>query len=258
MEIIMEQIYFAHRGLFDNKTSYPENTMAAFKRAVDKGYGIELDVHLTRDKKLVVIHDHVLTRICGEYLEQHKGMDSWERLQNLKIEELDYEEIKELTIYGSKEKIPAFRDVLKLVNGRVPLIIEIKCEKAPALVTKCVARMLEKYHGEYCIESFHPLVLNWLRKNKPDIIRGQLSTNYYKDKVPGNRIRNFFLTHMALNILTKPDFIAYNHKYAGNISFQVYTKCCRIPAYAWTIRSREELEKAKKNFEKFIFEQFEA
>lgn len=254
----MKQVYFAHRGLHDNQSDHPENSMAAFERAVKKGYGIELDVHLTKDKKLVVTHDHVLTRICKEYFQSEEFKKNPNpRVLDLKIEELDYKEFKLLPIYTSKETIPLFQDVLKLVKGRIPLIVEIKCECKSAEITKAVTKMLEHYKGEYCIESFHPLVLKWLRKNKPEIMRGQLATDYRRGKEEGSKIRNFLLNTMVLNLITKPDFIAYNHKYSRNIFFRFYTKVCKIPAFAWTIRSKEELEHARKNFEKFIFEGFE-
>lgn len=247
--------YFAHRGLFDNKKEYPENTMPAFQRAIERGYGIELDVHRTKDGRLVVIHDHVLTRLCKFNSEEddHKLL----RLKTCTIEELTYKEIEECTIYDSKERIPLFEDVLKLVSGRVPLIVEIKCEKYEEILPRQIADVLDRYTGEYCIESFHPMIVYWFRRHHPTVIRGQLATDYKKNKINHGVFQNFLLTTMLLNIATKPDFIAYNFKYASHPAFWFWTKIGKIPAYAWTIRSQKDLKEAEKNFQVFIFEGFE-
>ena len=102
---------FAHRGLFAKDQSIPENSMAAFSNAVAHGYGIELDIQLTKDKQLVVFHDHTLTRMCGI---------------DLPVCEMTYEELRKYTLLDTDERIPLFKDVLDLVNGKVPLLVEIK------------------------------------------------------------------------------------------------------------------------------------
>ena len=101
----------AHRGLFDNNAEAPENSLAAFRNAVEHGFGMELDVQLTKDEKLVVFHDFDLKRMCGV----HK-----------KLTELTYAELEQYFLKNSTEKIPLFSDVLELINGKVPLVVEIK------------------------------------------------------------------------------------------------------------------------------------
>lgn len=101
-------VHYAHRGLFDNDSNAPENSLAAFKKAVEAGYGIELDVQLSKDKKLVVFHDATLKRMCG--------VDG-------KVWEYTLEELKKFHLKNSKEQIPTFEEFLQVVDGKVPFIL---------------------------------------------------------------------------------------------------------------------------------------
>ncbi len=235
-----QEALYAHRGLHDKKKGIPENSMAAFKRAVDAGYGIELDVQLTKDRIPVVFHDFTLERMTGR-----AG----------KVYEYTLEELKQFRLDGTEEQIPTFEEFLKLVDGRVPLIIEYKVEWMDFSVCPIADRMLKDYKGLYVIESFNPLALSWYRKNRNEIIRGQLSERFRrKDGFKGPLY--FFLKHLMLNWMTRPDFIAYNHEHASDIGFMAATKLFKGKPVAWTIRSQTELDKAKDNFSIFIFEQF--
>jgi glycerophosphoryl diester phosphodiesterase len=133
--------YFAHRGLHDNDTQAPENSMKAFLRAVEKGYGIELDVQLTKDRIPVVFHDYSLKRVCGV---------------DKKVRDLTFEELRHLTLYQSKERVPKLVEVLKIIEGRVPLIVELKVEWDSVQTCKSTNEVLKKYKGRYCVESFSP------------------------------------------------------------------------------------------------------
>ena len=137
-------VHYAHRGLFDNQSDAPENSLAAFRKAVEAGYGIELDVQLSKDKKLVVFHDATLKRMCGV-----KG-NVW-----------DYtlEELKQFKLADSKEQIPTFEEFLQVVDGKVPFILEYKLDVAQTIVCEKANEVLKNYKGIYCIESFHPLAL---------------------------------------------------------------------------------------------------
>lgn len=237
---LFKKRYFAHRGLHDNGTDAPENSMKAFCRAVEAGYGIELDVHVTKDRVPVVFHDFKLERVCGE-----PGV----------VEDYTYEELQRFTLCNSKERIPKLEELLSMVQGRVPLIIEIKSEKADVSECAVIDRMLRRYHGEYCIESFNPVVLWWYRIHHNDVVRGQLASNF---RVEGeyHNILYFFLTHLLLNFLTKPDFIAYNHKFREEPGRRICRKIYRNHAAAWTVRSWQELEEIWDEFDVFIFEGF--
>lgn len=233
--------YYAHRGLHDNDSDAPENSLKSFKKAVENGYGIELDIRLTKDDIAVVFHDKTLKRVCG--------IDE-------KVRDLNYEELKDLYLFNSTETIPLLEDVLKLVDGKVPLIIEYKTNGKDLRICEIAAPMLDKYQGIYCIESFDPFIVNWYRKNRPDIIRGQLSTNYFKDGIRNKVHLKFMLQNMLFNFYAKPDFIAFNHNHSNMLSYNIVRKLFKTPTFAYTIKSSEELERSLEHFDYFIFEKF--
>ncbi|MBR6811974.1 MAG: glycerophosphodiester phosphodiesterase [Oscillospiraceae bacterium] len=232
--------YVAHRGFFNN-IDVPENSLEAFALAVMGGYGIELDVQLTRDNKLVVFHDEELERMCGS-----KG----------KLWQKNYDEIKNLRLLGTEHTIPLLCDVLSLVDGKVPLIVEIKSEGRYIECSRLTNELLKTYKGEFCIESFHPLVVRWFKKHSPHIIRGQLSTDHIKDGERGSTVGRFLLSNLVFNFLSKPDFIAFNHLHKRMFSFRLCKKLYAPVTVAWTIKSEEQLRNAKDSFEVFIFDSF--
>lgn len=144
---------------------------------------------------------------------------------------------------------------MKLVDGRVPLIVELKVEWTDISVCPLVDRLLREYKGTYCIESFNPLALIWYRRHHNDVMRGQLSDAFFQEEGMKGLLY-FILEHMLLNFVTKPDFVAYNHKYYWTLSRQICHKIYRNLAVAWTIKSQKELDARKKDFELFIFDSF--
>ena len=233
-------ILYAHRGLFDNKTDAPENSLPAFQKAVEAGYGIELDVQLSKDGIPVVFHDASLKRMCGV-----EG-NVW-----------DYplSELKQLKLADSNAEVPTLAEVLDVVDGKVPLIIEYKLYVPQTKVCRLVNDLLRSYTGAYCIESFHPLALLWYRRHRPDVVRGQLCMEYWnEDKYRGNPFF-FVLSYLVTNAAARPDFIAYKHSDASNLSFRL-TKRMGALSVAWTIKSQTQLEEAKKHFDLFIFDSF--
>ena len=184
---------YAHRGLHGH--GVPENSMAAFQAALEHGYGIELDVHLLKDGNLAVMHDSLLNRTTG---------------QAGRIEDLTTEDLKKYRLEGTEETIPEFMDLLTLYNGKDPLIIELKpADGNHAALTEAACRMMDTYKGPFCMESFDPRCVIWLKKNRPDIIRGQLTENYFKSKSDLPDWLKFALKHCLSNFLTVPDFVAY-------------------------------------------------
>ena len=219
---------YAHRGL--HSEGVPENSMAAFKAAKDGGYGVELDVHLLADGNLAVIHDSVLERVTG---------------QPGKIEELTTEQLPNYRLCGTDETIPQFRQVLDLFQGKAPLIVELKSAgNNYAAVTEAACKMLDEYCGPYCLESFDPRCILWLKKNRPELIRGQLSENYFvkgRPRIPA--ILKFIITHNLANCITKPDFIAY--RYADRHCTLSNRLCLRrMSGVSWTISTPQEYETA--------------
>ena len=233
---------YAHRGLHDDGKTAPENSMAAFRKAIEAGYGIELDIQLTRDKVPVIFHDFTLQRMCGE-----PG----------KVSDYTYEELQRFRLLESNETIPKLSDFLKLVDGRVPFVLEYKMPGNSTEICRIADALLSDYQGSYCIESFHPLVLLWYRKNRKNIMRGQLSDNFIKDgeKALPNFVY-FLLHHLLLDFLAKPDFIAYNHKYYKDLSRRILRSVYGTLSVAWTIKSEQELKDRKGDFDLFIFESF--
>lgn len=235
--------YYAHRGLYNNETGIPENSLKAFEKAAIVGYGIELDVQLSKDKIPVVFHDNTLNRVCGV---------------NGKVEEYTYEELQAFRLYSTNERIPKLQQVLELVGGRVPLIVEMKIERFDTGVCKLADELLMKYQGVYCIESFNPIGLQWYRKHSPDVVRGQLSKNFSRHDGDGKQNAvHWALKNLLFNFLTKPDFIAYDYKGAHCLSRLLCRYLYKNLSVAYTIKSQEQLDKYAKDFDLFIFEQFE-
>ena len=235
-------VLYAHRGLHDNASEVPENSMAAFQKAVDAGYGIELDVQLSKDKVPVVFHDFTLKRVCGA-----EG----------KVADYTYEELQQFSLCGSGQKIPKFEDFLKLVDGRVPLIIEYKIPGGLTEVCPVADKLLQDYKGVYCIESFNPLGLLWYRQNRKKVLRGQLADNFIRsgeNEFP--KLLYFALHHLLFNFLTKPDFIAYNKTYKSSIGFTLNKTLFGATTFAWTIKSQEQLDDNREDFDYFIFDSF--
>lgn len=248
----IQEVYIAHRGLFSNQKRIlaegedmaplaPENSLAAFRLAVEAGYGIELDVQLTKDGKLVVFHDKTLKRMCGI---------------KKQLFHCTYEELQKYKLLESEEKIPLFQEVLEVVAGRIPMIIEIKPEGDCSKTAESLANHMKDYEGNYCVESFSPKAIAWYRKHKPEVIRGQLSEIFPKKKKAGEKIIDFLLTNLLFNFYAKPDFIAYHHKHKNQMSYRLLRKLYPVYNVAWTIRSQEELEEARDVFSIFIFDSF--
>ena len=216
---------YAHRGLHGD--GIPENSMAAFNAALEGGYGIELDIHLLKDGNLAVMHDSLLNRTTG---------------QAGHIEDLTTEQLKNYRLEGTEETIPEFMDVLTLYNGKAPLIVELKPENGNhAALAEAVCRMLDTYKGVYCLESFDPRCVAWLKKNRPDLIRGFLTENYFKVRSDLPDALKFALTHCLTNVITTPDFIAYRYAHRNDsVSNLLCRKLWKAQGVSWTLKTREE------------------
>ena len=232
---------YAHRGL--HSKGVPENSLAAFRAAVDHGYGAEFDVHLLRDGGLAVIHDAKLLRTTGR-----EGV----------VEDLTTEELKEYFLEGTTETIPTFREVLDTFSGKTPVIIELKPEGGNhAALCEAACAAMAGFEGAWCMESFDPRVVHWLRKNRPEIIRGQLSENYLKN--PRSKLPlplKFALAFHLENFLCRPDFIAYDFGTRKVISNPICRKLWGLEAVTWTLRNPEDHETALKEGWIPIFENY--
>ncbi len=228
---------YAHRGLYGGEI--PENSLAAFTAAVDAGYGIELDVQLSADGEVMVFHDAALERMTGE-----AG----------KLCEKNLAELSGMRLDGTEHGIPTFREVLAAVDGKVPLLVELKGENTDTSVCEAVDRILREYHGAYLIESFNPLLLRWYKKNHPEVLRGQLTTNLSKGL--GKNMRNRLLDSLLLNMVTRPDFLAYDIRCPKRIPVRLCTGFFHAHRFVWTIRDRDEYRRSEDLDAFAIFENF--
>ena len=231
---------FAHRGLYSDDGMIPENSLEAFDKAIENNYGIELDVSFTKDKKTVVFHDDNLLRMTG---------------LNKKISDCTLEEIESLYLNGTDYKIPTFNEVLDLVDCKVPLIIEIKSNRDRDGLCNSVKNELNDYNGRFCIESFDPLIMSRIKKNMPDVIRGQLSMKFTKDNKAPKSLK-IALEYLLLNFKSRPHFIAYNWIDSNNLSLRILRKL-DIITVAWTVNSEKALEVSNERFDTIIFEHCE-
>lgn len=229
--------YIAHRGLHDPKTGIPENSLSAFAEAIAHGYAIEIDIHLTADGEVVVFHDDTLQRVCGV-----EGSP----------ETMTLAELKTLRLLGTEERIPTLRECLDLVAGRVPLLIEFKARPGIPCAPLCRAAdaILREYAGTYWVQSFYPPVLYWYRRHHREICRGQLASAF-----PKGPIHQQLLGALVFNCLARPDFVSYDHNYAGNVFRRLNTIFGAFPV-GWTFQTQDALDHCRTAFKTYIFELF--
>ncbi|HPD88851.1 MAG TPA: glycerophosphodiester phosphodiesterase family protein [Oscillospiraceae bacterium] len=232
-------LVWAHRGLHDE--TKPENSLAAFRAAAEKGLGSELDVRLTKDGMPVVFHDTNTACMCG--IDRVVG-------------ETDWAVLREFRLSGTEEHIPLLSEALEAMDG-APLLCELKYAADPADCTICekVMPLLDAYDGPFVIESFSPYILRWFRENRPDIIRGQLSCDL-RHLTDGKRTLAFLLGNLFTNFLARPDFLSWNFR-DSTFGFRL----CRYYGTriaAWTLHSADEVGQAvEAGASSFIAENFD-
>ena len=241
---VLKKYRYAHRGYHD-KPVVPENSLPAFRRAIEHGFGAELDVHLMKDGHLAVIHDASLLRTAGADVE---------------IEDLTAEDLASYTLEGTEHHIPLLEEVLPIFAGKAPLIIELKAERGNAdALTAAACALLDKYKGKYMVESFDPRCLMWLWHNRPQVLRGQLSENFLRHgdgaNLPG-AVR-WVLGNLLMNSWTRPDFIAYRFEDRSSLSLKLCRGVYRAQEASWTIRDRADMDAAEAAGCLVIFERFD-
>ena len=228
---------YAHRGLHND--TLPENSLGAFKNAADNGYGIELDIQLSKDGIPMVFHDATLERMCG--------------VQG-NLSDYTCYELKAFRLLGSEYTIPTLAEVLDLVNGRIPLLVEFKPGNYELCNIACP--MLDEYNGIFCVESFDPFMLKRIRQMRPQYARGQLVTAHVKKKSFKNFFLNLSLSAMLIHLFSRPDFVAYDIKMKRNLSFFLCKHLFKIPVFAWTVKSEEDYQRCQNKKLLTIFENF--
>jgi glycerophosphoryl diester phosphodiesterase len=240
----LRQFRYAHRGYHDKAADIPENSLAAFRRAAENGWGAELDVHLTADGRLAVIHDSSLKRVCGEGA-------------NVCVEDMTAAQLAAYRLEGTDEKIPFLEEVLPIFEKTAPLIIELKVERRNhKKLCAAVWELLKDYKGHYCIESFQPEAVKWFNDRQPDVVRGQLVCRLRKNGAKVGWLSDFIMQNLLLNFLTRPDFIAYKYTDRNNLSFRLCRYLFKVQEVSWTVTKPEVQQALEKERAMIIFEQY--
>ena len=224
---------FAHRGLHSKDRSVPENSLEAFRLAAEAGYGVELDVQLSRDGRVVVFHDDTLDRVCGVHA---------------RVDEKTWEELRLLRLCGTEQRIPLLTEALAVIRGRGPLIVELKNGRNNRELCEKTLAILSGYEGQVCMESFNPMIVRWFRIHAGDMVRGQLATTVkdYGDAV--KKPTAFLLSRCLVNFLSRPQFIAYRVGFRPlPVRLSEYLGAMR---FGWTVRDRRE----ERHWDAVIFE----
>lgn len=234
-------LWFAHRGLHDAPRGVVENTLPAFRAAVDAGYGMELDVQLTKDGQLVVFHDDDLVRLAGDAR---------------KVCQCTLEELRAVPLCGVEgARIPTFAELLAAVDGRTPLLVELKHCCDDRRLCRDVMAMLDTYRGPYIVESFNPLIVGWFRRNAPHVVRGQLVGPMRDYVAESNQVGAFVMSGLLANFIGRPDFVAYDATALRFFSPCFQRFAFRTPMAAWTVRTPELEALIRKRGEIGIFEE---
>ena len=217
---------YAHRGLWGGDV--PENSLAAFRAAAEAGFGIELDVQLSGDGEVMVFHDYTLDRVCG--VEGRLIDRTAAELCNIPLNGVE------------NECIPTFKQVLEVVDGRVPLLIELKGESGNTDLVPKVLEVLKTYDGPWCMESFNPLLLRAVRKQAPEAVIGLLSSDLIKEKRKGSKLLNFLLSALWLTFLCRPAFHAWDGKYPRRIALRAGLRLFGAASFVYTVREEAAYE----------------
>lgn len=230
---------YAHRGLYEEDQSVPENSAEAFHRAAEAGYGVELDVQLTKDKVVVVFHDGSLARACGV---------------DARVDSLTFAELQQLRLFGTEHRVPRLTDALYELGGRVPVIVELKAGGDWRQLCELTLGHLNAYRGAACVESFHPLLVRWYYKNAPRILRGQLSEAYRYSSRSAPWYVSLFMSRLLTNAFTRPQFIAYRIG-AKCLSARL---CERLGAMrvCWTAHAEDDHAALMRKNDAVIFEHY--
>lgn len=216
----------AHRGIHNKYVR--ENSLLAIEKAVQKNHPVEIDVILTKDKKIILFHDLIIKNTNN---------------QEFFISDLTFEQIKRINSY-----IPTLEEVLNFISGKVPLLIELKPYNKVPCLEKEIVKYLDKYQGYFAIQSFNPLSVYWFKKHRKNYIRGQLLTANYRYNI----FTNFLYKHIIFNKFTSPNFISYNIKGLPNQKIEKIRE--NIIILGWTIKNKEQLLKYRKYCDNFIVE----
>ena len=228
----------AHRGLHNK--NIPENSLAAFENASKSGYAIELDVQLSADGIPMVFHDDNTLRLCGI---------------NKSFSRQTANELKGLKLLNTNQHIPGLSEVLSIIDGKTPILIELKNRENNPELAIATAGLIADYKGELAIMSFNPYTVGWFAKNMPNIPRGQLSTDFKDENL--SVYKKFLLKHLLMNYISRPDFVAFDIDVLPTVATTLLKKW-GMPILSWTINNRHKVQKARKYAGNIIFENLDS
>ncbi len=232
----LRQTPIAHRGLHDARL--PENSLAAFEAAARAGYAIELDIRLTSDDQIVVIHDAGTLRMSGF---------------DTVISSTPARQLTTLALQKSIYNIPLLADALAVIGGRVPVLIEVKYPTPARAIGPKLLSALNDYHGEYAVEAFDPRVVAWFRRHAPHVSRGQVASSL--PEYPGYpRWYRAVLRSMFLNWWTRPNFIAFDVRDYPQRTLRFWRRTLHVPVLLWVVKTDQQMELAREAECNLIFE----
>ncbi len=235
---------YARRGFFDPVKKIPENSLASCRAAIEHGYGITMDVRITRDGVPVLFHDERIYRMTG--------IDGT-------IENCTLAELRELKLGRTEETIPTLQEALELVDGQVPVLLELHVSEGN-YETLCdlTCDVLDVYEGVFAVQAFDPRVLRWFRQQRNEYIRGQLVDYNHSSGISlKSRIWDFFSASLFMNFLTEPDMISYNTGSRINPSLWICRVLYNTLRLEWTVKSMDEYERVRTDGSIAIFEAIE-
>jgi glycerophosphoryl diester phosphodiesterase len=234
----------AHRGLHNASQGIAENSLSAFKSAIENGYAIECDLQLTQDKKIIVFHDETTVRLTNK---------------NLNISESKYQDLEKLKLQNSSDTILQLEDMLRHIDGRVPVFLEMKSQwnKSPEFA-EILSKNIAAYDGHLAIMSFDPTLVHTIKKLNPGRPCGLVADRFSKKHWPQlNWLQRFTSRHLLYGLTLKPDFIAYDVNALHYLAPLIARKVFKRTMLTWTVRTREQQKTAAIFADQAIFEDFE-
>lgn len=229
---------YAHRGLHQKSKKIYENTLASFDEAISHGYAIELDTNILKDGTIVVFHDRNLKRMCA---------------RDDVLKELNYGDLKDVRIKDSNERIHTLKEVLDYIDGRVPLMIELKPFGNKKAHSKAVYEHLKAYKHMVAVQSFNPYIVLWFKRHAKEIIRGQISESFSEDKL--SKLSKWAMKTMLFNKVTKPHFINYGIKDLPNKYVEKQRKK-GVLIFGYVADNQKSLDYIRKQYDNAVFEGF--
>ena len=227
----------AHRGMHRLTAGIPENSLAAFEAAVAAVTPIELDVQQLGDGTIVVFHDDDLARACG--VPRSLSAASQSSIQSCRL-------------FGTDQRIPLFAEVLQLVDGRVPLLVEIKNPRGELRIARAVHEHLQRYTGPYAVQSFDPVCLGWFARHAHHVPRGQLGGPLLDDSVgPIKRVASRLLLTSAISW---PQFVNYDLRALPDRWVNGLARWMNVPLLCWTVRTAADRAKAEALGVNYVFD----